>query len=123
VKTRQKGVRPWNGCGQHVPAIGWSAALNKFPADLPARILNESPINPSPTRKKYRQNSRKKMLSARVRFFLVVVGGVAPSGASAGRKEGDGGVSAACAVTMTSLGVVMVVDIVFRVYRSNECVT
>ena len=89
--------------------------MNKFPADLPARILNESPINPSPTRKKYRQNSRKKMLSARVRFFLVVVGGVAPSGASAGRKEGDGGVSADCAVTMTSLGVVMVVDIVFGV--------
>jgi hypothetical protein len=63
------------------------------------------------------------MLSARVRFFLVVVGGVAPSGASAGRKEGDGGVSAGCAVTMTSLGVVMVVvDIVFG-DRSNECVT
>ena len=51
------------------------------------------------------------MLSARVRFFLVAVGGVAPSGASTGRKEGDGGVSAACAVTMTSLGVVVVVDI------------
>ena len=50
---------------------------------------------------------------------MVAVGGVAPSGASAGRKEGDGGVSAACAVTMTSLGVVMVVDIVFRVYRSK----
>jgi hypothetical protein len=51
------------------------------------------------------------MLSARVRFFLVAVGGVAPSGASTGRKEGDGGVSAACAVTMTLLGVVVVVDI------------
>ena len=52
---------------------------------------------------------------------MVVVGGVAPSGASAGRKEGDGGVSAACAVTMTSLGVVMVVDIVFVCTGAGVC--
>ena len=114
-------MRPWHGGGNNVPAIGWSAALNKFPADLPARILNESPINPSPTRKKYRQNSRKKMFRASVRFFLVVDGVATPLGASAGRNEGDGGVSAACAVTIgLELRVMGLPDICVRVSNSTS---